>query len=153
MISERFRYLAVVAWCGAACKFLGSGEPQFPGTRAQGIVTGLVSDSAGHRVADAAMCTTTVVDGSGTPTVVVSYGTTDNAGTYVVPVNLSFKADVRASLAVAATPSLGSGLAPAYQSGLSVLISSTFPPGETTHVNLVAPVGVPFDGRFCVHGP
>jgi hypothetical protein len=148
-------WLLVAAACGlAACGVTGSSDP---GTQnpppSQGIVAGLVSDPAGHGVANAAICATAVFEANGTPVIVVTQGATNSSGQYLIPVNPAFRTDVRAHVTVAATPSTSSGLAPAYTPGLTLLIASTLPPAETTHADITVPTGTPYNGVFCVSGP
>jgi len=116
-------------------------------------VVGFVRDSAGRGVANAVVCAAAAFSVSGTPVLVERLDTTTSTGAYVVPIDLTFKADARAGLTVAATPGGGSGLTPAYKSGLTVLITATPPPAETTHADLIVPKGPPYDGLFCIYGP
>jgi hypothetical protein len=53
---------------------------------------------------------------------------------------------------VTANPALGSGLEPKIQSGLTLLITTTLPPAETTHVDMVLVPGNPSNNVFCVSG-
>ena len=138
----------------AACSSgLSSDSPAPPLPTSQGVVVGFVRDSAGRGVANAVVCAAAAFSVSATPTLVERLDTTTSTGAYVVPIDLTFKADVRAGLTVAATPAAGSGLTPAYKSGLTVLITATPPPSETTHADVVVPNGQPYNGVFCIFGP
>ena len=149
--TSRFAIWTVVA---AACSGVDS-PASGPGTppASQGIVAGVVQDSAGYGVPNAVVCAATAFTASGTPTLVTNQALTTANGSYMVPINLTFKIDVRAGLTVAATPANGSGLAPAFQSGSTLLITTTPPPSETAHVNVVVPKGSPGNGVLCVFGP
>lgn len=142
-------WMAVAAACSGVDSTPGPGTPP----ASQGIVTGVVQDSGGRAVANAVVCAATAFTVSGTPTLVTNQASTNANGTYLVPIDLTFKVDVRAGLTVAATPASGSGLAPAYQSGNTLLITTTPPPAETAHVNVVVPKGPPYSGVLCVFGP
>src|SRR2546430_1862222 len=126
-------------------------SPAPPLPMSQGVVVGFVRDSAGRGVANAVVCAAAAFGVSGTPMLVERLDTTTNTGAYVVPIALTSKTDVGAGLTVAATPVPGSGLTPAYKSGL--LIASTPPPSETTHADVVVPSGQPYNGVFCIFGP
>ena len=131
-----------------------SDQASTPGNaiRSRGLVAGFVQDSSGRAVSNAVVCATGLFDFSGTPGVVSNQGPTDANGAFVVPLELSFATNTRGSLTVAATPATTSGLAPAYKPDLTVLISPTLPPPETTRVTIVVPEGTPYNGVFCVAG-
>lgn len=148
-----FARLAVTAFVVSACDLSTESTDGFPPTPAsQGIVAGFVRDTAGQAVASAIVCAMAAFDASGTPAMVVGQGSTNSTGAYVVHLNLTFKADARAGLTVAATPAAASGLTPAYIPYLSLLVSSTPPPPETTRTNLEVTPGPAHDGVFCVYG-
>jgi hypothetical protein len=136
-----------------ACSGVDSPAPR-PGTppAAQGIVAGVVQDSAGRGIPNATVCAVTAFTVSGTPTLVARQASTNANGAYVVPINLTFKVEVRAPLTVTATPAAGTGLAPASGPGDSVMITAMPPPSETAHVNVVVPKGPPYDGVLCIFG-
>jgi hypothetical protein len=145
----RLPHLTITAFAMAACS--PSEHATAPGETfaSQGVVTGFVRDEAGRGVANAIICAVTVVDVFGTPVLVSSQAPTMTSGAYLVPINLTFKADARAGLGVSANPALGSGLAPKYQSGFTLLITTTLPPAETTHVDMVLVTGTPSNNVFC----
>ena len=149
--------LVITTSAMAACSLSTLSPDQAPGPgndfTSQGIVTGLVRDTEGRGVANAVVCATAVFTVSGTPGVVVAQASTNADGAYLVPVNLTFKADVRARLTVAATPARNSGLEPGYTPGLTVLITTTLPPAETTYANVALGKGPPNHGIVCVSGP
>ena len=143
-MTEMFRYPRVLmTTCAvAACSSAVSPDPDAANAfTSQGIVVGAVRDTAGRGVANAVVCATAVFTVSGTPVLAVGQGPTNANGAYLVPINLTFRAEVRGALTVAATPAMASGLEPAYKPGLTVLITTALPPAETTHVDLVV-VGV-----------
>ena len=135
----------------AACADPGTGSN--PGPDPHGMIVGFVRDTAGRGVSNAKVCATALLNVSGTPLVVVNQGTTKANGAYEIHVDLGVDADVRAGLAVAATPSVASGLAPALRSGLTLVIAATPPPAETTHADVEVSTGAPYDGVFCAYGP
>jgi len=156
VVTEMFRYPRVLmTTCAvAACSSAVSPDPDAANAfTSQGIVVGAVRDTAGRGVANAVVCATAVFTVSGTPVLAVGQGPTNANGAYLVPINLTFRAEVRGALTVAATPAMASGLEPAYKPGLTVLITTALPPAETTHVDLVVVKGTPSSGVFCVSGP
>lgn len=142
-------WMAAVAAC-AGMDTSGTGTETPPVS--QGVVAGVIQDTAGQGVPNATVCAVTAFTVSGTPTLVSAQASTKSNGTYVVPINLTFKVDVRAPLMVTATPAAGTGLAPASGPRDSVTITETPPPSETTHVNVVVRQGPPYDGVSCVFG-
>ena len=156
MMNSTLNVLLILAAAHAVTACSGGVSPDSPAPplpMSQGVVVGFVRDSAGRGVANAVVCAAAAFGVSGTPTLVERQDTTTNTGAYVVRIDLTFKTDVRAGLTVAATPVPGSGLTPAYKSGLTVLIASTPPPSETTHADVVVPSGQPYNGVFCIFGP
>jgi hypothetical protein len=139
----------------AACGTAACSSPASPdlGTPPQGVVAGFVRDTAGRGVANAAVCASAVFSVFGTPVLLVNQSTTNANGAYLVPLNFTLSADVRARLTVAATPAVSSGLAPAYESGRTVLIAATPPPAETTYVTVVVSQGPPRNEVLCLSGP
>jgi hypothetical protein len=145
----RLPLIMITAFGMAAC------NPSDPATgpeetfASQGVVVGFVRDEAGRGVANAIICAVAVFDVSGTPVLVSNQAATITTGAYLVPVNLRFKADARAGLGVSANPPLGSALEPKSQSGFTLLITTTLPPAETTHVDMVLVAGMPSNSVFC----
>ena len=80
-------------------------------------------------------------------------GKSVSGGGYVVPLNLTYPVDAQAHLTVAATPDLGSGLEAGSTGGLTMTITSSLPPAETTHADIVVVNGTPYNGVFCTAGP
>jgi hypothetical protein len=137
----------------AACKL--SSEPgSDPRTTIvpEGMIVGFVHDTTGRGIANAAICATALFDVSGTPFLLVTHSVTNTDGVFTVPIDWNVRADIRGGLTVAATPPVASGLAPGMQSRLTVLISATPPPAETTHVDLQVVEGTPYSGVFCAYG-
>jgi hypothetical protein len=150
------RFLIATCVVGACGSLLDTrpGQPVGRTFVSEGIVTGFVRDSAGHGVFNVSVCATAgFADVNGTPAIVSSEAASNADGSYLVPLDLTFQADARASLTVAATPGTLTGLAPTIKSGLSVLIATKPPPAETTRVNLVVQNGSPHDGAVCALGP
>ena len=147
--------LRIAIWTAALGACSGVESPA-PGSRTPpaslGIVAGVVQDTAGRGVPNAIVCAVTAFTVSGTPTLVARQASTNANGTYVVPIDLTFKVDVRAPLMVTATPAAGTGLAPASGLRDSVVITTTPPPSETTHINVVVRKGPPYDGVLCIFG-
>jgi hypothetical protein len=145
----KLAHIMIAAFAIAAC------NPSEPATApeatfaSQGVVVGFVRDEAGRGVANAIICAVAVFNVSGTPILVSNQAATITTGAYLLPVNLTFKADARAGLGVSANPPLGSGLEPKSQSGLSLLITTMLPPAETTHVDMVLVTGTPSSSVFC----
>ena len=156
----RLPHITITACAIAACSSSepatapDPGETPAPGETftSQGVVAGFVRDEAGRGVANAIVCAVVTFDASGTPVLVSRQVSTITSGAYLLPVNLTFRADVRAGLGVTANPALGSGLEPKIQSGLTLLITTTLPPAETTHVDMVLAPGTPSNNVFCVSG-
>lgn len=151
MLPLNFSRLLIGACGRVACSSPSSPDAQ--GTPPQGVVAGFVRDTAGRGVANAAVCATAVFSVFGTPVLLSNHGTTNTNGGYLVPLNFTLSAEVRARLTVAATPPVSSGLAPAYESGRTVLIAVTSPPAETTYVNVVVSPGPPRNEVLCLSGP
>ena len=145
----RLPHLMITAFAMAGCN--PSEHATAPGETfaSQGVVVGFVRDEAGRGVANAIICAVAVFDVSGTPVLVSRQASTITNGAYLLPVNLTFKADARAGLGVSANPALGSGLEPKHQSGLTLLITTALPPAETTHVDMVLVTGTPSNNVFC----
>lgn len=144
------RRVVGVLLCAAACS---SGSHTGPVPTSQGIVTGVVRDSAGRGIPYAKVCAATAVAPFGTPYLMTSLAHTWLDGSYVVRFNLDQSLDAWGPLTVNATPAAGSGLSPAYTSGDSVLITSAPPPSDTAHVDVVVPKGPAYSGIACVFGP
>src|SRR5262245_9345385 len=150
----RNRAVAGLMVAAAACSTESSNTgPPPPPPASQGMVAGVVRDSAGRAVPNATVCATTVFSVSGTPAIVSNIAHTKQNGSYLVPLNFSADVDTIGGLTVAATPSAASGLSPAYVSGRTLRMSSTPPPAETTRVDIVVPKGPTFSGVFCTFGP
>jgi len=147
----------IVAMMATACGLADGLDPGPPGPGnavvSQGVVVGFVRDSAGQGVANAAVCAVAVFSMNGTPAIVVRQGVSTAGGAYVVPIDLTFKADARAGLTVAATPPANSGLGAAYTHSLDVLITTSLPPAETTQATVVVAPGTPSSSVFCTSGP
>jgi hypothetical protein len=141
--------IMITAFAMAACN--PSEQSTAPGETfaSQGVVAGFVRDEAGRGVANAIICAVAVFNVSGTPVLVSNQASTITTGAYLVPINLRFNANARAGLGVSANPPLGSGLEPKSQSGLTLLITTTLPPAETTHVDMVLVTGTPSSSVFC----
>jgi len=141
--------IMITAFAMAACN--PSEQSTAPGETfaSQGVVAGFVRDEAGRGVANAVVCAVAVFNVSGTPILVSNQASTITTGAYLVPINLRFNANARAGLGVSANPPLGSGLEPKSQSGFSLLITTTLPPAETTHVDMVLAPGTPSSSVFC----
>jgi hypothetical protein len=150
----RLPQITITACAIAACNSSEPATAPVPGETftSQGVVAGLVRDEAGRGVANAIVCAVAVFDASGTPVLVSRQASTIAGGAYLVPVNLTFRTNVRAGLGVTANPALGSGLEPKIESGLTLLITTTLPPAETTHVDMVLAPGNPSNNVFCVSG-
>ena len=147
----RLPHITITACAIAACSSSEPATAPIPGETftSQGVVAGFVRDEAGRGVANAIVCAVAVFESFGTPVLISRQASTIASGAYLVPVNLTFRADVRAGLGVTANPALGSGLEPKVQSGLTLLITTTLPPAETTHVDMVLVTGTPSNNVFC----
>ena len=145
----RLPLILITAFAMAACNPSDSATAPEETFASQGVVVGFVRDEAGRGVANAIICAVAVFNVSGTPVLVSNQASTITTGAYLLPVNLRFKADARAGLGVTASPALGSGLEPKSQSGLTLLITTTLPPAETTHVDMVLVTGTPSSSVFC----
>ena len=142
-------HIMITACAMAACNPSDQATAPEATFASQGVVVGFVRDEAGRGVANAIICAVAVFDVSGTPVLVSRQAPTSTNGAYLLPVNLTFKADARAGLGVSANPPLGSGLEPKSQSGFTLLITTTLPPAETTHVDMVLVTGTPSNSVFC----
>lgn len=118
----------------------------------QGVVNGFIRNQAGQGVANVVVCATAVFDVSGTPVLSSRQVATNSNGSYVVPVNFMTSINVRAGLEVTANPPSGSGLAGKSAGGLSLLITTTLPPAETTHVDVTLAQGTPPSSVLCTYG-
>ena len=140
-------------WVIAACSIDTQNALTSDTVMSQGIVVGVVRDTAGHPVANALVCATATFSSGGTPTIASTLGKSVSGGGYVVPLNLTYPVDAQAHLTVAATPDPGSGLQAGSTGGLIMAITSSLPPAETTHADIAVVSGTPYHGVFCTAGP
>lgn len=141
--------VGVVVGCDPASNPIIPSPAPPPPPAAQGMLAGVVRDSSGAVVPQAVVCATGSYEYADIPHIFSYHVTASSAGHYLLPVNLTLDIDVEAAVGVAATPPPASGLAPALKSGLTLAISSTVPPAETTFADIVVPEGTPYEGVFC----
>lgn len=124
--------------------------PSGPTIVSQGVVTGVVRDGGGLALDSVIVCATATYEAAGIPAAQAAWDTTDAQGRYLIQINRGVLVDVTGSLGVAATPPAGSGLDGGLISGLSIVITSTLPPADTSVVDLQLPAGQPPSAPFCV---
>lgn len=125
-------------------------DPNEPVVLSQGVVAGVVRDPGGQALDSVIVCATATYEAAGIPTAQAAWDTTDALGRYVIQINRGVLIDVTGSLGVAATPPAGSGLDGGLISGLTVVITSTLPPADTSVVDLQLAAGPPPGAPFCV---
>jgi hypothetical protein len=124
--------------------------PNGPAILSQGVVTGIVRDAGGLALDSVIVCATATYEAAGIPAAQAAWDTTDALGRYLIQINRGVLVDVTGSLGVAATPPAGSGLDGGLISGLTIVITSTLPPVDTSVVDLQLPAGQPPAAPFCV---
>lgn len=125
-------------------------DPNGPVVLSQGVVAGVVRDPGGQALDSVIVCATATYEAAGIPAAQAAWDTTDALGRYVIQINRNVLIDVAGSLGVAATPPAGSGLDGGLVSGLTIVITSTLPPADTSVVDVQLAAGQPPNAPFCV---
>ena len=112
----------------------------------EGVVAGFARDSAGRGVREAKVCATTVVQVHGGPLLMSNLSSTSADGGYLIEIGLQDSLELRAGVAVTATPPTNSGLESKLSPRLELIITATQPPPETTYVDLVLAKASPGTG-------
>ena len=134
----------------------GGGSGGGPKYVSEGVVTGVIRDTTGSPVAKVWVCAGTAFPSStGGSGVSVGWDSTGPDGTYTVTIGAEEPVNARSFLSMIAIPDPGTGLASIYVhgGGDSVTLSSTIPPHDTTHLDVVVHAGTPDSSRNCIVGP